>query len=380
MKRFIVTAALAACMAVSVSAAEPATLTDRADRLDEVIFGSVQTGSFLDRVGSMDKEIYGAENAGGSLDARVSDLYRDVVRDGDAKNPSLSTRVNTLEYYLTDEIRQDSLGSRVEALESTVFGAARTGALDLRIGELEKAVYGDTHFELVPVVLPANTVFKISLNEEVSSKTNLEGDEVHFTVQEDVKEGDVLVLPRGAQGSGVITKVSRPKMFGRSGELEISFNQVFSIDEEEIPTVLGPEAREKLKMEAAAVGASAIGALALGPIGLVGGLFVKGKDVNMPAGTELYIQTQADVNTRGMQQAPGAPKPILRRVKAAGKTAEVTTAKTVEKSAAAPAEAVKTAPEAAKTEEKAALPAAAEGTEETDGPDEDPSVVIVRHE
>lgn len=379
MRRFIVTAVLAACAAVSVSAAEPATLTDRADKLDEVIFGSVQTGSFLDRVGSMDKEIYGTESAGASLDTRVSDLYRDVVRDGDAKNPSLSTRVNTLEYYLTDEIRQDALGSRVEALESTVFGAAKTGALDLRIGELEKAVYGDTHFELVPVVLPANTVFKISLNEDVSSKTNLEGDEVHFTVQEDVKEGDVLVLPRGAQGSGVITKVSRPKMFGRSGELEISFNQVFSIDEEEIPTVLGPEAKEKLKMEAAAVGASAIGALALGPIGLVGGLFVKGKDVSMPAGTELYIQTQADVNTRGMQQAPGAPKPILRHVKAAGKTAEVTTAKTVEKSAAAPAETEKAAP-AAKAEEKAAAPANAEGTEETAGSEEDPSVVIVRHE
>ena len=53
--------------------------------------------------------------------------------------------------------------------------------------------------------------------------------------------------------------------------MEISFNQVFSIDDEEIPTVLGPEAQDKLKMEAAAVGASTVGALALGPIGLVYG-------------------------------------------------------------------------------------------------------------
>lgn len=98
-----------------------------------------------------------------------------------------------------------------------------------------------------------------------------------FTVQEDVKVGDVLVLPRGSQGSGQVTKVTRPKSFGRSGSLDISFDQVFSIDDEEIPTVLGPEAKDKLKMEAAAVGASAIGALALGPIGLVGGFFVKGK-------------------------------------------------------------------------------------------------------
>lgn len=363
MKKWIMAAALAATMAASAAAAEPVTLTDRADKLDEVIFGSVQTGSFLERVGAMDKEIYGTSNTGEGLDERVSSLYRDVVRGADETEPSLSTRVNTLEYYLTDEIRQDSLGSRTEVLESTVFGVGKTGPLDVRIGELEKAIYGNTHFELVPVVLPANTVFKISLNEEVSSKTNLEGDVVHFTVQEDVKADDVLVLPRGAQGSGVITKVSRPKMFGRSGKLDISFNQVFSIDEEEIPTVLGPESKEKLKMEAAAVGASAVGALALGPIGLVGGLFVKGKDVQMPAGTELYIQTSQDVNTRGMKQEPGAPTPVLHRVSAGGKTAEATVSKNVEKSAAVPA--------AEKT---------AEGTEAADVHEDDPSVVIVRHE
>ena len=39
------------------------------------------------------------------------------------------------------------------------------------------------------------------------------------------------------------------------------------MDDEPIPTVLGPEAKDKLKMEAAAVGASTIGALALGPVG-----------------------------------------------------------------------------------------------------------------
>lgn len=60
-------------------------------------------------------------------------------------------------------------------------------------------------------------------------------------------------------------------------------------------------------MQAAAVGASAIGALALGPIGLVGGFFVKGKDVDIPAGTELYIQTSEAVTTKGMEMKPGAP-------------------------------------------------------------------------
>lgn len=311
MKKWIAAAGLAVILASSVSAAEPTTLTDKADKLDSVIFGDVQTGSFIERVDAMDEAVYGRKPSSEGLNERVSALYRDVVRGSEDSQASITTRVNTLEYYLTDEIKQDALGPRLDVLESAVFGMTKAGPIEARVAELERAVYGDTHFELVPVILPANTVFKISLNEDVSSKTNEEGDEVHFTVQEDVLADDVIVLPRGAQGSGVITKVSRPKFFGRSGEMEISFNQVFSIDDEEIPTVLGPEAQDKLKMEAAAVGASTVGALALGPIGLVGGFFVKGKNVEMPAGTELYIQTQQDVETKGMKQAPGAPKSLL---------------------------------------------------------------------
>ena len=51
----------------------------------------------------------------------------------------------------------------------------------------------------------------------------------------------------------------------------------------------------------------------LGPVGLVGGFFVKGKDVELPAGSELYIQTQKDVTTKGLVTASGAPNMVLRK-------------------------------------------------------------------
>ena len=367
MKKFFLAAALAAVLAQGASAAEPTTLTDRADKLDTVVYGNVQRGSFLDRIGNLDTMIYGKSYNDQSLDDRVSDLYRDVVRGASTDQASLSTRVNTLEYYLTDEIKQKGLSDRTEILENTVWGKKKTGSLQFRVGEIEKAIYGDTHFELVPVTLPANTVFKISLNGDVSSKMNQVGDVIYFTVEEDVKADDILVLPRGSQGSGVVTKVSRPKMFGRSGSLEISFNQVFSIDDEEIPTVLGPESKEKLKMEAAAVGASVIGALALGPIGLVGGFFVKGKDVEIAAGSTLYIQTREDVTTRGMQRKEGAPSYELTHpteddnsvsTTADGVKVQITSASDVEKSAKVTEETAKET-----TEEKKTIPEVQKATE-----------------
>ena len=314
MKKSILAAGISLLFVFPGAAAEPTTLNGRMERVEDVLYGETRSGSLTERITSADNLIYGTGSSTGvGLDDRVGNLYADVVNSGNDAAPSISSRTNALEYYLTDEIKREPLAGRIGDMEKSVFGSVRSGALDKRTAELEKAIYGDQHSEMKDVVLPEKTVFKISLNDNISSKTNLVGDPVEFTVQEDVKVGDILVLPRGSRGSGVVTKVSRPKSFGRSGKLDISFDQVFSLDDEPIPTVLGPEAKDKLKMEAAAVGASTIGALALGPVGLVGGFFVKGKDVELPAGSELYIQTQKDVTTKGLVTASGAPNMVLRK-------------------------------------------------------------------
>lgn len=351
-KKTILAAGISLLCLAPVFAEEPATLSDRIDRVDEVIYGSAQSGSLISRVDNADNLIYGNGNSSASgLDNRITNLYTDVVKSDDDAQPSIATRVNAMEYYLTDEIKSDSLKTRIGDLETKVYGAEKKGAIDQRLANLEKSVYGDQHYEMKTVELPANTVFKISLNDDVSSKTNQVGDPVTFTVQEDVSVGNVLVLPKGAQGSGVVTKVSRPKSFGRSGALDISFDQVFSVDDEVIPTVLGPEAKEKLKMEAAAVGASTIGALALGPIGLVGGFFVKGKDVSLPAGSTLYIETQEAVTTKGLELTSGAPNAVIRKRVVRSAAADTETAKTAADNEVKETETA--AAPAAKAEEKA---------------------------
>lgn len=352
-KKAILAAGISLLCLAPVFAEEPATLSDRIDRVDEVIYGSAQSGSLISRVDNADNLIYGNGNSSASgLDNRITNLYTDVVKSDNDAQPSIATRVNAMEYYLTDEIRSDSLKTRMGDLETKVYGAEKKGAIDQRLANLEKSVYGDQHYEMKTVELPADTVFKISLNDDVSSKTNQVGDPVTFTVQEDVSVGNVLVLPKGAQGSGVVTKVSRPKSFGRSGALDISFDQVFSVDDEVIPTVLGPEAKEKLKMEAAAVGASTIGALALGPIGLVGGFFVKGKDVSLPAGSTLYIETQEAVTTKGLELTSGAPNAVIRKRVVRSAAADTETAKAAADNELKETETAASAP-VAKAEEKA---------------------------
>ena len=66
-----------------------------------------------------------------------------------------------------------------------------------------------------------------------------------------------------------------------------------------IHTVLGDKAKAENKSLATAAGASVAGMLILGPLGVVGGAFVHGKDVNIPVGSEVYIQVKEQTNLYG---------------------------------------------------------------------------------
>ena len=47
-------------------------------------------------------------------------------------------------------------------------------------------------------------------------------------------------------------------------------------------------------------GASVAGAVLLGPVGLVGGAFIKGKNIEYPAGATVYVQPQDSVTIQGL--------------------------------------------------------------------------------
>lgn len=122
MNKKILTAAISMCLVFPAFAAEPATISGRMDRVDQVVYGEVKDGSLLDRISSVDNLIYGKGNmTGDGLDDRVSNAYLDVVNSGNDAAPSISARTNTLEYYLTDEVKREALADRIGNLEKNGF-------------------------------------------------------------------------------------------------------------------------------------------------------------------------------------------------------------------------------------------------------------------
>ena len=131
MKKSILAAGISLLFVFPGAAAEPTTLNGRMERVEDVLYGETRSGSLTERITSADNLIYGTGSSTGvGLDDQVGNLYADVVNSGNDAAPSISSRTNALEYYLTDEIKREPLAGRIGDMEKSVFGSVKTGALD----------------------------------------------------------------------------------------------------------------------------------------------------------------------------------------------------------------------------------------------------------
>lgn len=302
MKKQVLSVMIASLMATTVLAAEPTTVLEKTNALETTVYGSVQEGAIVDRVNQLDTTVYGTEfgsTTGNTLNKKVDSLYDSV--EGTTTKVSLLEQLDALEYSYQNSVTSGSMVSRVEHLERSVNGRIGTGSLQNRIKSLNTKINGGSTKVVKQIgTLESTHVFKVTLNDALSTKTNKEGDTVAFTVAENIVDGNVLLVPSGTTGTATITKLKKARSFGRNGNIDMTFDNLKAIDGTAFTAIQGEEAKEKTKSELKAAGVSVAGAVLLGPVGLVGGAFIKGKSVEYPAGTEMYIQPQDTVTIQGL--------------------------------------------------------------------------------
>lgn len=143
--------------------------------------------------------------------------------------------------------------------------------------------------------LPTDTMVRIRLLDSIDSKNWKEGDQFPYEVASDVVVDGRVAIPAGTKGTGVVSRARRAGSFGKEGKIELSFGSLPVEGGRTVELVLSDKARQGNEKEDLAAGASLAGLAVAGPIGLVGGLFVKGKNVSIPAGSEMYVATAGAV-------------------------------------------------------------------------------------
>lgn len=152
-------------------------------------------------------------------------------------------------------------------------------------------------------VLKDGTPVKLRLSHNLSSADARTGDQVDFEVLEEVKVGDMVVIPKGGVAWGTVTEAQPKKLLGGSGKLNVSVDHVQLTSGEK--AALRPVKQTQRSGQTGAVAAGSSGQLD----SLV--RMVYGKDVAIPKGTELTAYVNGDFAISTSKFQPAAPRPSV---------------------------------------------------------------------
>ena len=157
----------------------------------------------------------------------------------------------------------------------------------------------------VPNTLLDGTAVKLRLGENLTSATAKAGDQVPFEVTEEVDVDGVPVIAKGGQALATVTDASPKKSMGRGGKLDVNVDSVRLIDGEKLQlrAVQDNKGGGHVGAMTGAMVATSIVFFPAAPLFL----FIHGKDIVIPQGTEVTAFVQGDMKLDMAKFAPTAP-------------------------------------------------------------------------
>lgn len=269
------------------------------DQAEVMLYGNSNgTHAVVQRLDNMEKTLYGGVFPT-SIPERVSQI-KNLLTFDKQDSPSLIFQLRADEWVAQQKISYGPVLPRLEELERTLVGTNTQTPVVQKIQKMNTLCFKNGNMPMANRTIAQGTLVKVEFLTPLNTGKNKEGDLVEFQVTDNVIIDGVLVIPAGSKATGEVTKISSAKGFGKDGKLEIDFKTVEALDGTPVSLILGDKAKEENKNMAYAAGASVTGAIILGPIGLVGGAFVKGRQVEIPVGSKMYLEVKDSVSVIGL--------------------------------------------------------------------------------
>jgi PEGA domain len=138
------------------------------------------------------------------------------------------------------------------------------------------------------------TPIKLRLAENLSSADAHAGQEIPFECVDEVQVDGVVVLPKGSAAVGTVTEAEAKRTMGRAGKLDIAISYARLKDNEKVALRATKEAKGGSHTGAMAGAMVATVALSFGLAAPLF-LFMKGKDITIPQGTEVTAFVEGDM-------------------------------------------------------------------------------------
>jgi hypothetical protein len=140
--------------------------------------------------------------------------------------------------------------------------------------------------------LEDGTPVKVRLSQSISSATAQTNDRVDFDVLEEVKIGNLAVIPKGSIAWGTVTDAQAKRRMGRGGKLDVNIDSVRLADGEKA-ALRGVKDVKGGGHGGAMTGGIVATSLVMWPAAPLF-LLMHGKDVTIPQGTELTVYVNGD--------------------------------------------------------------------------------------
>lgn len=280
-------------ISLTVSAADSA--NEKLIRMEQDTYGTEQTGAILDRISHLEKD-YSGKNMSGNLNVRIDSIYE--ILYGNIGTPSILAKINAIEWNTYSEVSGKSIQERLKKLEKEIFGKTSTETFIKRINVIAKATFGDEQIPLLEMQVAKDVLIKVALAEGVGSRNLQEGDFVNIKVAEDVFIDGKLVFAKGLPGKGKVEKVRKAKGWtGRNGKIQINFFTLNCIDGKSVEIYVGEASKNEMATKEMIKGASLVG---MNLNNDWDKFMIHGKNLEISAGTELYVQTKGNIKLYGL--------------------------------------------------------------------------------
>lgn len=281
------------------AATVPVSAVDKITAVEMELYGMEQTGSLIERVSRVEFDMYNEAHAQPILE-RVDALYKEVKGMPGGNDVTFVMRLNAVEMVFMKGVADKPAKVRLEDVERAITGEVATGGMVARLNTLITMAFPDGGIKVESVVLPKNTLVKISIQKAMDSKETKAGEEVPFKAEDNIYVGDKLVIAKGSAGKAVVKKVVRSSGFGRDARIDLDFKYLLAVDGTHVKVELGDIAQKATKEQLGAGAAGMAGLLLFGPLGAIGAIFVHGKELTVPVGAMLFTQVSADTEVRAL--------------------------------------------------------------------------------
>lgn len=263
----------------------------RLSYIEELLYGQRRIGESIDsRISRIENILFGKSYKENNIETRLKRIENPFLTKKSGQL-SLIQASNFLEWKLKKRISQLPLLTKISNLKRIILGEGTLNdPLLFEISKLKAVVLGNLSIESLFFKITDEVSVDVKLKKGLSSRYSRKGEIFELEVCGDIFINNLLIIPAGTLLYGRITYLKKAGLFGKNGRLKFSIESMMGMDEKLYPLELRELSFGNEESNNIAAGVSLLGLAAFGPVGMVGGFFIRGRNVSLPEGTHFNIK------------------------------------------------------------------------------------------